>query len=140
MPPNDGRSGEKRSRKPSFLGFTHICGTNHTTANSPCIARRSASAWQPSSRSCGPNCDSECIHRQRRRGSGSRKWCGGTFTAEVRVDPLVEWRQMYREVWREQRDFFYDPGHHGLNLEAAERKYEPYLEGVASRADLNYLL
>src|SRR5437899_5207543 len=31
MPPNDGRSEEKRSRKPSFLGFTHICGTNHTT-------------------------------------------------------------------------------------------------------------
>jgi tricorn protease len=58
---------------------------------------------------------------------------------EVRVDPRAEWRQMYREVWRIQRDFLYDPGAHGLDLKAAEKKYEPFLEGVASRADLNYL-
>ncbi len=58
---------------------------------------------------------------------------------EVRVDPRAEWRQMYREVWRIQRDFLYDPGLHGLNLESAVKKYEPYLESVACRADLNYL-
>lgn len=58
---------------------------------------------------------------------------------EVRVDPRAEWNQMYREVWRIQRDFFYDPGAHGLDLRAAEKKYEPYLEAVASRGDLNYL-
>ena len=46
---------------------------------------------------------------------------------------------MYHEVWRIERDFFYDPGVHGLDLKAAEKKYAPYLEGVASRADLNYL-
>jgi tricorn protease len=33
---------------------------------------------------------------------------------EVLVDPRVEWNQMYREVWRIERDFLYDPGHHGL--------------------------
>ncbi|HEX8559173.1 MAG TPA: PDZ domain-containing protein [Pyrinomonadaceae bacterium] len=58
---------------------------------------------------------------------------------EVYVEPRAEWRQMYREVWRIQRDFFYDPNHHGLDLRAAERRYEPYLEHLASRADLNYL-
>ncbi len=58
---------------------------------------------------------------------------------EVQVDPRAEWRQMYREIWRLQSDFFYDPNHHGLDLKAAERKYEPYLEQIASRADLNYL-
>lgn len=58
---------------------------------------------------------------------------------EVRVDPRAEWRQMYHEVWRIERDFLYDPGAHGLDLQAAERKYEPYLESVGSRADLNYL-
>jgi tricorn protease len=58
---------------------------------------------------------------------------------EVRVDPRAEWRQMYREVWRIERDFLYDPGHHGLDLKAAEKKYTPYLMGVASRTDLNYL-
>jgi tricorn protease len=58
---------------------------------------------------------------------------------QVRVDPRAEWKQMYHEVWRIQRDFFYDPGAHGLDLKAAEAKYAPYLERLGSRADLNYL-
>ena len=63
----------------------------------------------------------------------------GTEAMEVYAEPLVEWRQMYREVWRIERDFFYDPGLHGLDLAAAEKRYAPYLEAVASRQDLNYL-
>ncbi len=59
--------------------------------------------------------------------------------AVVRIDPRAEWEQMYREVWRIERDFLYDPGHHGLDLKAAEKKYRPYLAGVGSRSDLNYL-
>jgi tricorn protease len=59
---------------------------------------------------------------------------------EVSVDPRAEWRQMYRETWRIQRDFLYDPAFHGLDLEAASEKYEGFLERVSSRADLNYLL
>jgi tricorn protease len=62
-----------------------------------------------------------------------------TSEMEVRVDPREEWRQMYREAWRIERDFFYDPNHHGLDLRAAARKYEPYLESVTHRADLSYL-
>jgi tricorn protease len=60
-------------------------------------------------------------------------------TMEVYVDPRAEWRHMYYQVWRGERDFLYDPGLHGLNLEAAKKKYEPYLESIASRDDLNYL-
>jgi tricorn protease len=58
---------------------------------------------------------------------------------EMRVDPPAEWAQMYREVWRIQRDFLYDPGAHGLDLAATEKKYAAYLGSVAHRADLNYL-
>jgi tricorn protease len=58
---------------------------------------------------------------------------------EVLVDPRVEWNQMYREVWRIERDFLYDPSHHGLDLAAAEKKYAVYLKGLGGRADLNYL-
>ncbi|MDE3198188.1 MAG: PDZ domain-containing protein, partial [Acidobacteriota bacterium] len=58
---------------------------------------------------------------------------------QVRVDPVAEWREMFREVWRGERDFFYDPNHHGLNLKVAEDLYQPYLASVASRGDLNYL-
>jgi len=58
---------------------------------------------------------------------------------EARVEPLAEWRQMYREAWRIQRDFFYDPGLHGLDLGAMMKRYEPFLEAVGSRSDLDYL-
>ncbi|HEX4545262.1 MAG TPA: PDZ domain-containing protein [Candidatus Acidoferrum sp.] len=58
---------------------------------------------------------------------------------EVRVDPRAEWNQMYHEVWRIERDFLYDPHHHGLDIKAAEKKYAPYLKGVGGRGDLNYL-
>ncbi len=58
---------------------------------------------------------------------------------EVYVDPRAEWNQMYHEVWRIQRDFLYDPNHHGLNIPATEKKYRPYLAGVGGRGDLNYL-
>jgi len=58
---------------------------------------------------------------------------------EVYIDPRAEWRQMYREAWRIQRDFFYDPTFHGYNIKAGEEKYKVYLDGLAHRADLNYL-
>ncbi|MGB2679662.1 MAG: PDZ domain-containing protein [Candidatus Acidiferrum sp.] len=58
---------------------------------------------------------------------------------EVYVDPRAEWQHMYYQVWRDERDFLYDPGLHGLNLEAVKKRYEPYLENIASRDDLNYL-
>ncbi|HWC75992.1 MAG TPA: PDZ domain-containing protein, partial [Blastocatellia bacterium] len=62
-----------------------------------------------------------------------------TDEMEVHVDPRAEWAQMYREAWRIQRDFFYDPNLHGLDGAAAAKLYEPYLGGLAHRADLNYL-
>ena len=58
---------------------------------------------------------------------------------EVYVDPRAEWDQMYHEVWRIERDFLYDPDHHGLNIPVAERKYFPYLKNLGGRGDLNYL-
>jgi tricorn protease len=58
---------------------------------------------------------------------------------EVSVDPPAQWKQMYHEVWRIERDFFYAPNFHGLNLQEAEKEFEPYLSGISSREDLNFL-
>ena len=58
---------------------------------------------------------------------------------EVRVDPVAEWKQMYHDVWRIERSYFYDPNLHGLDANAEEKKYEPYLDSLTSRDDLNYL-
>ncbi len=62
-----------------------------------------------------------------------------TSGMEVYVDPRAEWKQMFNEVWRGERDFFYDPNLHGLDIEKAKKLYAPYLEVVAHRDDLNYL-
>jgi tricorn protease len=67
---------------------------------------------------------------------------GGALRLEdlvVYVDPRAEWKQMYREVWRIERDFLYDPGLHGLDLKSAETRYAAYLDNLSSREDLNYL-
>ncbi|MEZ5346371.1 MAG: PDZ domain-containing protein [Pyrinomonadaceae bacterium] len=62
-----------------------------------------------------------------------------TGRMEVRVDPRSEWEQMYKEAWRIQRDFFYDPTFHGVDIKMMETRYRPFLDGIASRTDLNYL-
>ncbi|MEZ5307112.1 MAG: PDZ domain-containing protein [Pyrinomonadaceae bacterium] len=62
-----------------------------------------------------------------------------TNSMEVFVKPREEWDQMYREAWRIQRDFFYDPGFHGNNLKTLEARYRPYLANIVTRNDLNYL-
>ncbi|MGA8762216.1 MAG: protease, partial [Candidatus Sulfotelmatobacter sp.] len=58
---------------------------------------------------------------------------------QVYVEPRAAWKQIYNETWRIERDFFYDPHYHGLDLAKAKKKYEPYLEGIASRSELTYL-
>jgi len=58
---------------------------------------------------------------------------------EMQVDPAAEWKQMYREVLRLERDYFYDPNHHGLDIQALGERYEKYLRNLSSRGDLNYL-
>ena len=40
---------------------------------------------------------------------------------EIYANPKEEWAQMYHEVWRLFRDYFYDPGYHGLDINAAEK-------------------
>jgi len=57
----------------------------------------------------------------------------------IRIDPRAEWKQMYNEVWRIERDFFYDPGLHGVDLATYKARYEPYLERLGTRPELNYL-
>lgn len=59
---------------------------------------------------------------------------------EIKIDPRAEWTQIYRETWRLQRDFLYDPNAHGLDLAAAEKKYGPYLGGLGHRHDLSLLM
>ncbi len=55
---------------------------------------------------------------------------------EVRIDPRAEWKQIFEEAWRINRDFFYDPNMHGADWPAIKKKYEPFLEHVNNGGDL----
>jgi tricorn protease len=58
---------------------------------------------------------------------------------KVYSDPRVEWQQMFRDMGRIERDFFYDPNLHGADLRALMAAYQPYVDNVMCRADLNYI-
>ena len=58
---------------------------------------------------------------------------------QTTVDPRAEWRQMYHETWRIERDFLYDPNTHGLSIPKIESRYKPFLENLASRSEFTYL-
>ena len=59
---------------------------------------------------------------------------------EVRVEPRAEWEQIYRENWRIQREYFYDPKFHGNDWQGIYEKYRALIPYVGHRADLNYLV
>ena len=63
-----------------------------------------------------------------------------TADLQQRIVPRDEWAQMYRDAWRIQREFFYDPNLHGVNVSDFEAKYRKFLPNLSSRRDLNYLM
>jgi tricorn protease len=54
--------------------------------------------------------------------------------------PHQEWVEMFDEVWRRYRDFFYVPNMHGYDWDALHAQYRPLVDYVAHRSDLNYVL
>ncbi len=59
---------------------------------------------------------------------------------EMKLDRQQEWAQIFRECWRQMRDFFYDPDMHGVDWAAMRKKYEPLIAHVNHRADLTYVV
>ncbi|MBN1895790.1 PD40 domain-containing protein [bacterium] len=59
---------------------------------------------------------------------------------EMKLDRRQEWNQIFQECWRQMRDFFFDPGMHGVDWEAQRDKYAPLITHVNHRNDLTYLI
>jgi len=72
-------------------------------------------------------------------GERSRK---AVSTAGLYVDrvPSEEWNQIFNEVWRRYRDWFYVSNMHGYDWVALREQYKPLLKYVAHRSDLNYVI
>jgi tricorn protease len=63
-----------------------------------------------------------------------------TSEIKIKVDPILEWRQIFREAWRYQRDYFYVDNVHGLDMDWAYKTYSSWIDHVKHRSDLNYVL
>ncbi len=59
---------------------------------------------------------------------------------QVQVDPREEWRQIFHEAWRIERDFYWDPNMTGHDWKKIGDRYEALLAWVAHRSDLNYII
>jgi len=58
----------------------------------------------------------------------------------IKIDPIAEWPEIFSEAWRVNRDYFYDPGMHGVDWNAMKIKYSKFLPDVACRSDLNRII
>ena len=61
----------------------------------------------------------------------------GLMTTRV---PMQEWHEIFAEVWRRYRDYFYVSNMHGYDWQKLRQKYEPLVDSVGHRADLNYVI
>jgi len=59
---------------------------------------------------------------------------------QVKIDPPAEWRQIFDEAWRINRDYFYDPAMHGADWKAMKAKYEVFLPDLTVRQDLSHVM
>jgi len=63
-----------------------------------------------------------------------------TQELERTIDPRAEWRQLFDDAWRFERDYFYDPGLHGVNWNEMRQRYGRLLEDAVTRWDVNFVI
>ena len=63
-----------------------------------------------------------------------------TRELETTIDPPAEWRQIFSDVWRFERDYFYDPNMHGVDWNAMKELYGRLLDDAVTRWDVNYVI
>ncbi|MBI5709833.1 MAG: PD40 domain-containing protein [Candidatus Eisenbacteria bacterium] len=75
-------------------------------------------------------------------GKSGKSGDGAVSLADVRIkiDRAQEYAQIFNEAWRVQRDWFYDPGLHGLDWEAVGAMYRKFVPDCGTRSDLVYLI
>ncbi len=56
------------------------------------------------------------------------------------VDPREEWRQMFVDAWRMERDYFYDRNLHNVDYEGLLERHRPFVDRISDRSELNDLL
>ena len=58
----------------------------------------------------------------------------------MHIVPKEEWRQIFNDVWRFERDYFYDPGMHGVDWKTMRTRYGRLIDQSNSRSDVNIII
>ena len=59
---------------------------------------------------------------------------------QMKLDRREEWKQIFNEAWRRERDFFYAPNLHGVDWNLMRQRYGELVPYIAHRSDLNYII
>jgi tricorn protease len=59
---------------------------------------------------------------------------------QMMVDPVLEWKQIFMDVWRFERDYFYDAGMHGVDWKQAKDRYLKMFEGAMTREEADFII
>ncbi|MEO0340379.1 MAG: S41 family peptidase, partial [Bacteroidota bacterium] len=53
------------------------------------------------------------------------------------INPRDDWKQIYTDAWRMERDYFYDKNMHGVDWDAMYQKYLPLIDRVPTRNEVS---
>jgi len=59
---------------------------------------------------------------------------------KMEIDPMLEWKAIFHEAWRLERDFYYEPNMHGIDWPAMKEKYEKLIDMATCREDLEFII
>jgi tricorn protease len=63
-----------------------------------------------------------------------------TDDLQMMLDPRAEWHQIFNELWRKYRDYFYDANMHGVDWDMMRSQYSQLIEDAYTRFDVNFIL
>ncbi len=56
------------------------------------------------------------------------------------ITPQDDWKQLFTDAWRMERDYFYDENMHGVDWDAMYKRYLPLVDRVTTRNELSDLI
>ena len=63
-----------------------------------------------------------------------------TSEMQIMIDPWQEWKQIFTDVWRFERDYFYDAGMHGVDWNQTKERYLKMLNGAMTREEVDFII
>ena len=59
---------------------------------------------------------------------------------QMTVNPVEEWKQLFMDAWRFERDYFYDAKMHGIDWNATKDRYLKMLDGAITREEADFII